>query len=69
MAEQRYYSRMKKRMKYPIENLPLPIHGTLLTPEKRAAAIRAAVAAIKANGPPASGAYARIRITEAPNKR
>jgi len=48
--EERYYSRMKRRMKYPIENIPYPTQGTLLTRAKRAAVMDAALASMAAEG-------------------
>jgi len=41
---------MKRRMKYPIENIPYPTQGTLLTRAKRAAVMDAALASMAAEG-------------------
>jgi hypothetical protein len=69
VIDRRYHSRMAKRMKYPVDHLPIPTEGTLLTPEQREAALRAALAHIEKYGLPVPGTYPRMRIVEAPNKR
>jgi hypothetical protein len=49
-VEERYHSWMAKRMKYPIDNIPFPTRGVLLTRAKRAAAMDAALASMAAEG-------------------
>jgi hypothetical protein len=50
VLKERYHSWMAKRMKYPIDNIPFPTRGVLLTRAKRAAAMEAALASMAAEG-------------------